>query len=537
MKHIKVCGFVAVIGAMTLIGCNNELELAQPSSSYETSKYKVPTTCPDGMSWQSEAQSYVIANQLAFMGDGETLQLPEGCYKFDYELTLSNRKNITIKGAGMDKTFLDFSESSGGEGIAILDSENVTLEDFQVSEAAKNAIKVTNTDGLIIRRVAAIWMQVPRLPDEKGSLRGTYALYPVSSKNILIEDTWSYGSADAGIYVGQSENIVVRNNVAEKNIAGIEIENSKNADVYDNLALGNTGGMLVFDLPGAATGSTINTGQATVANPTTGNLSSNVRVFNNVFRDNNLDNYVREACRPDCGFAGGVHIVPPGTGVIVLSARDTEIYNNVISGHDSMAVTVTSYLIAEDDTNKYIPGQGQEGDAIQWGWNPVPTNVYIHNNQISNTGNYPRGDLIDDIVKGYTLTHQAFPNILYDGVGEANIRLGQIGDQIGQDLGFKPIADALTSGYSALIGMGLVPADFWLYLKEWEAQDNFCAHDNGANTSFGSLFDATNPTAIDPSNPSFVFEASQANLFNCQGVSQPGATATIGGVIYGYNNN
>ena len=36
---------------------------------------------------------------------------------------------------------------------------------------------------------------------------------------------------------------------AEYNVAGIEIENSTHADVYDNTATHNAGGILVFDLP------------------------------------------------------------------------------------------------------------------------------------------------------------------------------------------------------------------------------------------------------------------------------------------------
>jgi len=33
------------------------------------------------------------------------------------------------------------------------------------------------------------------------------------------------------------------------NVAGIEIENCTDADVYENISTNNTGGVLVFDLP------------------------------------------------------------------------------------------------------------------------------------------------------------------------------------------------------------------------------------------------------------------------------------------------
>src|SRR5581483_10115819 len=58
------------------------------------------------------------------------------------------------------------------------------------------------------------------------------------------------GASDAGIYVGQSQKVVVRKCRAEQNVAGIEIENCTDADVYENMATNNAGGLLVFDLPG-----------------------------------------------------------------------------------------------------------------------------------------------------------------------------------------------------------------------------------------------------------------------------------------------
>ena len=64
---------------------------------------------------------------------------------------------------------------------------------------------------------------------------------------MLIDSCVAIGASDAGIYVGQSENIIVKNSIAEFNVAGIEIENSYYADVFNNYASNNTGGILVFD--------------------------------------------------------------------------------------------------------------------------------------------------------------------------------------------------------------------------------------------------------------------------------------------------
>ena len=43
-------------------------------------------------------------------------------------------------------------------------------------------------------------------------------LYPVRTRNVLIEDSVAIGASDAGIYVGQSRDVVVRNNRAEYNV-------------------------------------------------------------------------------------------------------------------------------------------------------------------------------------------------------------------------------------------------------------------------------------------------------------------------------
>lgn len=87
-----------------------------------------------------------------------------------------------------------------------------------MAEASKNGIKADGVEGIIMRDVSTVWMEVPRARDENGNLRGTYGIYPVKSQNVLIEDTWSYGSADAGIYVGQTIGAVIRRNVARRTL-------------------------------------------------------------------------------------------------------------------------------------------------------------------------------------------------------------------------------------------------------------------------------------------------------------------------------
>ena len=106
-----------------------------------------------------------------------------------------------------------------------------------------DGIKSKGSDVITFKDLKVVWTGGPL------TTNGAYGVYPVESKNVLIDGVTVSGASDAGIYVGQSDNIIVRNSRAEYNVAGIEIENSTNADVHDNVATHNAGGILVFDLP------------------------------------------------------------------------------------------------------------------------------------------------------------------------------------------------------------------------------------------------------------------------------------------------
>ncbi|MCG9757073.1 right-handed parallel beta-helix repeat-containing protein [Shewanella insulae] len=401
---------------------------------------------------------FKIASTLLFDGDVDG----DGAYA----------KNITIMGHGMEETVLDFSESITGDGIFVQNAVNITIQDLSVNEAKNNGIKLKNTNGIILRRLATVW---------EGALdedNGAYGLYPVECENILIEDTYVRGSADAGIYVGQSEYIVVRRNIAKENVAGIEIENSKYADVYDNEAMGNTGGILVFDLP-------INNHR----------YGSSVRIFNNKVYNNNTPNFANASSNP-----AGVHIVPPGTGVIILSTSDVEIFNNEITGHDTLGVTVSSFFIAEPDMASFVGNYGQPGQPIEDGWRPTPRNIYLHDNVITDYGKKPNGYLIEDIIKAYLLSHGAFPGILYDGLGEM----------------------LSNNGTAAYLGLKEMP------FAE-DGSDNICAQDNG-DVSFGRLYANSN---TDISIADVLYEKAQDKIMNCAQVSLPVHTVTFGDQIFG----
>ena len=309
-----------------------------------------------------------IQEALILAEPGDIIRLTSGTYNLEDSLSL-DVDNVQIEGEGMNQTILDFkNQQSGAQGLSVT-SDNVTLQDFSVQDAKGDAIKVKGVTNIKFLRVKTEWTDGPK------SENGAYGLYPVESKNVLIDGCIAIGASDAGIYVGQSQNIIVRNSRAEFNVAGIEIENSYYADVYDNVATNNTGGILVFDLPSL---------------PQQG--GHHVRVFNNKSVGNNTDNFA-----PEGNIVGEV---PRGTGIIIQANSDVEIFNNIIGDNDTVNIAVVTYGSDTDDKEYY----------------PHPKSIQIHGNEFGPTGYNPdtsKGELAQIL---FDLSGGDMPDIFWDGL-------------------------------------------------------------------------------------------------------------------------
>jgi parallel beta-helix repeat protein len=296
---------------------------------------------------------------------GDTVQFAAGRYELTDGLSL-DVNNVTVKGAGPDATVLSFKGQKGaGEGLLIT-SDQVTVRDFAVEDSRGDGIKSKGADEISFLNVRVEWTGGPK------ETNGAYGVYPVASTNVLIDRVVVRGASDAGIYVGQSKNIVVKNSRAEFNVAGIEIENSMNADVFDNVATRNTGGILVFDLPNL---------------PQMGGHST--RLYRNKVVDNDTPNFA-----PKGNIVAGV---PTGTGIMVMANRNVHVFDNEISGNQSTAVMLVSYTRTFDDKS----------------YNPLPRDIVVRNNRIGKTGWDPKfdgGPMIAKMMGG------SLPPVVWDGV-------------------------------------------------------------------------------------------------------------------------
>jgi len=324
-----------------------------------------------------------VQEALILMEDDDIIEFSEGTFEFTNTLSLDSKRGVTIRGAGREKTTLSFAgQLTGAEGFQITNCDWLLMRDLTVADAIGDNIKVKDGDGVSFVNLGAVY-NGPVSGDN-----GAYALYPVACKNVYVDNCYVRGASDAGIYVGQSEKIVVRNNLVEENVAGIEIENSIEADVYNNEARNNTGGILVFDLP----------------NLTVITNGRQCRVYNNNIHDNSHENFA---------LSGTVQDIPPGTGIMLLSSADVEVFDNQIINNNVMGLGIVSMVTLDALSGNFPDTYGD--------YDPFIYNIHIHDNVFERTTEYPA----NPNGMGQTLMDQ-FPDgdmrdILYDGVVATNL--------------------------------------------------------------------------------------------------------------------
>ena len=309
-----------------------------------------------------------LQEQLIQAKSGDVIAIPAGVHEITRSLSL-NVSGVTIAGAGIDTTVLSFkNQVQGAEGL-LVSANDFVIRDLAIEDTIGDALKINESNNVQILRVRTEWTNGPL------STNGAYGIYPVQSNNVLIDEAVAIGASDAGIYVGQSSQIIVRNSRAEYNVAGIEIENSTFADVHHNVTTNNTGGILVFDLPNL---------------PVQG--GRNTRVYNNQIFANNTRNFA-----PEGNIVAGV---PAGTGLMIMANDNIEVFENNFEDNNSANVLIVSYLINE------IP-------ITDPNYDPFPEAIYLHNNQYTGGGETPDSEPLALL---QAATGQPLPDIIWDGM-------------------------------------------------------------------------------------------------------------------------
>jgi parallel beta-helix repeat protein len=332
--------------------------------------------------------------------DDMTVILAKGRWDLDNQVTIRGADGIRFVGQGIDDSVLSLTNAANQvNGVDVI-GDRFTIEDLTIEDAPKDGLRIEDSDHVVIRRVKATWSNGPS-PDN-----GAYGLYPVKSNHVLMEDSEAWYAADAGLYIGQCQHAIIRNNIAKGNVAGIEIENTQYADVYGNFAEDNTGGLLIFDLPG---------------NPIPG-------------RDIDVhDNRIYENNRPNFAPGGTVRAIPAGTGTFAMASRRVHIHDNSYRGNNTADIAIINGLAIEGSVDEWsVPASELQGDWEDLGLVEVADGVYatfrshdvlVDDNEHINTGTAPDGDDPVERAVGFLLKtvygDTPVDPILYDGIGES----------------------------------------------------------------------------------------------------------------------
>ncbi len=217
-----------------------------------------------------------------------------------------------------------------------------------------------------------------RIDSNVAENNAVYGLFPVLSRHGVRADNTVTGSGrDAGIYVGQSDDVLIAGNRSEGNLIGLEVENSRHCTVIGNEISGNTVGLFVDVLFGKE----ITTQETTTV------------AFNEV-HDNN---------RPNTSDPGDLTaVLPSGVGILLVGADTTTVTRNEVEHNSFAGIGVLSLCV-------FFTLQGQPCPPLDV--DPNPDMNRITRNHVEDNGTVPTGNPVIDSLRA---------DLAWDGSGTGN---------------------------------------------------------------------------------------------------------------------
>ena len=140
-----------------LSACSEQSEPPEPQLSFEES----------------------LQQQLILAQAGDVIEIPAGTHRMTRGLSLSVA-GVTIRGEGMDRSVLSFkNQAQGAEGL-LVNADNFTIENLAIEDTVGDAIKINESDNVVIRNVRTEWTGGPL------TTNGAYGIYPVQSSNLSL---------------------------------------------------------------------------------------------------------------------------------------------------------------------------------------------------------------------------------------------------------------------------------------------------------------------------------------------------------------
>jgi parallel beta-helix repeat protein len=305
---------------------------------------------------------------------GDTVLVPPGTYRESVLVSKSHLRIVGSRAAVIDAEGFPtgirvgtgrISRDGPSPACPPFEVEGFTLSGLTIKHASFSGASLIGVDGYHLTGTHYVDNPV-------------YGPFPVCSRNGLIDYNHVVGggsavgpSLDTGIYVGDDDQVTVRNNSVTNYVIGVVVENTIHATVRDNLLQGNTAGVYVAVLPD---------------HPRP--FTDDVLIERNQVVRNNLPNPVPADSGDEIGG------VPTGVGIVNLGSDHVLVRHNRVIGNDSLGVIVLQNLFGPID-----PRIEPDPDS-----NQVRGNVVLHN------GQHP--DPVRAITPG--------ADIVYDGTGTGN---------------------------------------------------------------------------------------------------------------------
>ena len=234
---------------------------------------------------------------------GDTIRVPPGVYR---ENVLVNKDNITIEGSA--GAILDGMGLPGNSGITVRAPSPTRINGFKL-----RGLQIQNysRNGVILVRVDNYQIVGGKYIDNEE-----YGIFPIRSTYGLIDSNQVSGSDDTGIYIGQSNDAVIKNNQVSDCTVGIEVEVSSNIKVQDNKLMDNTIGISAIVLPGLSVTET-----------------SNIQVIRNLVIHNNRPNPVSDPTEI-------LSQLPSGAGLLLIGVDNAIVTSNKVLENNSVGIAV-----------------------------------------------------------------------------------------------------------------------------------------------------------------------------------------------------
>ncbi len=225
-------------------------------------------------------------------------------------------------------------EANGGQtdGIWVSPADTVDTDEDERPPCGTSGARLKNfrLRGFTVRGFSRFGVYLAcvtgfRISDMLSTDNGEYAIFPVASDHGRL--TRSQGMrtrADACLYIGEDDSVVVDHSLATDCQIGFEIENSRHVVLRDNVSRGNTAGIIV---------DVINNRLATTC-------TDNV-LEHNVFDANN---------RPSSALpTDDTADLQPGIGIIIAGADRTTVRKNTVTGNLLAGMTLVDFCLDRAD--------------------------------------------------------------------------------------------------------------------------------------------------------------------------------------------